>query len=1004
MKKYILMTISILIVTTYSMNSQIYYNIEMPKTAETSGLVSIQDLPEIEFNPGNKGAFFETGINKNIKEHALTESNSDKLITRLNISVKTNELGFMSIRLRDVSLKNVTYCYIYTDDYKVIAGPVNESSIKDKINIVQIPAKNLIVEVVASSLEDWNLILDEVSFKPLKSEDRNKKTAKLMSPSRYDFCSGYNYGETEYYDDYESDETFGASELLHKIGEANGTPIYADSSDKDALFGFASFNSINDLPSEDERKVSRAACMIIGDEFWEEITENEDGTDDTTRHYYKAGKPGTLINLPAESCGEGTIIASNHTNLIKNIEYFAISKWNIDKFPDSLDRRKFQDSLDNIIIRFNWHYKYGTPYYLENIICGDETTLGFKLWRETIDFDEVIDYCGVEVLKSTHGGQLIPDVVILKMQQKPFYKELHLGWSTQTYYDYEDSNYGEFTDAVTNPEDFKIIGRRAFIPTLAITPSIFGYSNLNLGMYEWKMVYKDIQNSDDDYYVIGWSGSQLVYKSTCSALNNQILGLGVVESGKSDDDFMGGYLYSKIFINKYGWDGQWKFYNHTAQWEVGSTSEYNWFYKDYLKNHQTFYDSTEECHKSGEYFYWKESQENSEKCPSQETVNCDFDISDYVYIRYSSFGVHFWVNFASIPETINGTNTFSSVDKPEGVRIYHNFGDQRTFYYENWANQLQLDEIYHQSLSTEGLAEFFIPAEEIYIYKTNHSPAFTELELKFDFYDENGRVYEVDCPDDKPNTISVPIDGTYTDPQGNTQERIIDCDFFAVRAVQTSEIGGSGTSGEDCCLFKLEIFIPGPEEGLAPLHNLYLDMTAQTGNVQCYSSDAPTNDMGLTFSMDYEKGVIASEEFCVDSPGSIDIDFVFNDGDFWQNCIKTITLSCSDEPVDCCDNVELYIKPLDGPWDYPPTFPVYTFCPYFNHSDCIGDFGNITVEYLDSNNSTLETKHFTNFNSHVLSTYPTLCIGPANSVSIRITIVIDGVPCILPLLNYNSYF
>ena len=54
------------------------------------------------------------------------------------------------------------------------------------------------------------------------------------------------------------------------------------------------------------------------------------------------------------------------------------------------------------------------------------------------------------------------DFIILKMKQKPFYKEHHLGWSEQRFFNYENSDGYRFSDS----NRFNIIGRRGIKPTM----------------------------------------------------------------------------------------------------------------------------------------------------------------------------------------------------------------------------------------------------------------------------------------------------------------------------------------------------------------------------------------------------------------------------------------------------------------------------------------------------------------------------------------------------------
>lgn len=572
MRKYIII-IALLFVAP-CLYSQILYNIEMPKSSGNEKISSTADLPAIEFETNEAGRINNKAVNTDFAKTMRIEKTDECSIGRIKISVNTENLGFLDIRLKDVKLRNGACCYIYTADYKVVAGPIFEKSITERINIVHIPAKEMIIEVCHQKPGDFDFVLESVSFEPVHA---SKKAGKnQLQQTRDGFCDACTEGEKNFFDDFGLDcESFGASDEHKDISEPGDPPVYVNYSDVEALFGFDSFNSVNDLEDEKCREVSRAACMIIGPE------------DNSTR-----GKPGTLINLPGEACGEGTIIATNHTGLIVGLEDAATNKWDYDSY-DQEQRDEFQAILDNVIVRFNWHYKYGTPYYLEGKSCE----ANFELWRETIDFDEVIDYCGVEVLKSTVNREAIPDAAILKMQQKPFYKELHLGWSTQSFFEYEaaSNNGSEYTEKVNNPNDYMIIGRRASLPTTAIKPFEVGASSMSRGIAVFKTLYRDFDDPNDSYYCRGWSGSQLLYSSTCSVIDDKILGLGIVNGGRQDRDFVTCQLYKWFFADGSGTNyGIWNFYDHGTE----TILQRKYFEGDFLVNYPTFYNTTDECHDS----------------------------------------------------------------------------------------------------------------------------------------------------------------------------------------------------------------------------------------------------------------------------------------------------------------------------------------------------------------------------------------------------------------------
>src|SRR5690606_30409043 len=110
---------------------------------------------------------------------------------------------------------------------------------------------------------------------------------------------------------------------------------------------------------------------------------------------------------------------------------------------------------DDAIVRLNWHYRFGNPEHLYNIDCNASES-NFNLWRQAFDFDEVIDYEGIDLYARDYQH----DFVIFEIECKLFYKEYHLGWTTQYEYDtyknisdlslpsYTEFNIKSFSDSV----------------------------------------------------------------------------------------------------------------------------------------------------------------------------------------------------------------------------------------------------------------------------------------------------------------------------------------------------------------------------------------------------------------------------------------------------------------------------------------------------------------------------------------------------------------------------
>jgi hypothetical protein len=169
------------------MQSQIIYNKDKPLSYGSSELNSLNQIPEIEYQVSPNGNLFAIELGVNVKETALLEKKGDKYISRLKIKVATRKLGEMSLNFRDVKLKNGAFCYVYTVDYKIVAGPVYEKSINGFLNIMNLPANELILEVVFSNEKDYDLLLSSVSYVALFGKNIKDNDKELLLGD-YDHC------------------------------------------------------------------------------------------------------------------------------------------------------------------------------------------------------------------------------------------------------------------------------------------------------------------------------------------------------------------------------------------------------------------------------------------------------------------------------------------------------------------------------------------------------------------------------------------------------------------------------------------------------------------------------------------------------------------------------------------------------------------------------------------------------------------------------------------------
>jgi hypothetical protein len=666
----LLIAVAVIVLQLNQLNlyGQITYNVSKPLSYNASELTSISELPILHFQVDERGNANYTHLAQDINSQFLIEKYSDKNIARLKFKVEAKSLGEMSLIFKDVKLKNGSHCYVYTNDYQIIAGPIYEKSINGNLQIMKLPASELILEVVYDNASEISFTFNGVSFSSLVdlSEKKKKKNQIL---GEYDNCHNCDYD----------------SELHANINYNNNIDWFGAGNDKEI---FKLPPSIISGIVDKNLKASRSACQIIVP------------TVCSTQTY--TAVQGTLMNFPYEECeppnqcGYGFIFTAYHLGVIQGIV--------------QAQHDEDTDYLDKILIRFNWHHEYGIPYHLES-------STDFNKWRETINFDEVIDYCGVEVF-AYRTGNLFGDLTILKMKQMPFFKEYHLGWTTQVDFDTENAD-GKFGNDYLNPlnkELFGVICRRTIKPTLY-------FDNIQ--------VYFDKFKTFDYYYfndttannwnpgglipLSGYSGGLFTFQDYDNA--NEVIGLGLVTAGTRKSAFVP-KLYGNFFDKSFTF-----FQTCDTLATITRTMD---TYLNTLSMHltrnflYTINDSAfSKTHK------WYPSAENEDKCSSLIGMSspfdsCRFNFMDYVTITY---GKDICIRIDDIPFYL-----FPYSVIPSGYRIYLNTADQKTLEFKTFTDNIDV----------QFPIEFCIDQCDI-LYLM--SKGIENLSVLVDFYDSWGKVF-----------------------------------------------------------------------------------------------------------------------------------------------------------------------------------------------------------------------------------------------------------------------
>jgi hypothetical protein len=698
-----------------------------------------------------------------------------------------------------------------------VAGPVYEKSIIKNLNIMQLPAKELILEVVYTNENDYDITLDEVGYKTLfGNKNKDKNSERLLG--NYDNCHTCTDGVVDHV------------ENTLDCGWLDGLDH--------EIFTLNNHKDINNYQYD----ASRASCVIM-------VPDCADGP-----NYH--GDNGTLLHWPYvsnDNCNNQDVCGLG----------FVFTVWHVASIYHILEAYKSQniDYLNNVLIRFNWHYKYGTPWNLENMDCGIDTN--FAKWRSTIDFDEVVDYCGVRVFAY---DSLPDDIAILKMVQKPFYKELHLGWTAQANFDViynpEGDTYSNNNDRMFNKDQFKIIGRRADGPTFLLTnynTYMQNYDYAHPNYHELIMHYADTAYSDIiPRYLSGYSGAQLTFNDYDNP--DQRIGLGLLYGGVIDTSSTGfrkrSYLYSKLYYLLFYTGTSYRFVDACYNSGIGKKVRMDSFYLNQVNissqlkiwkfNHKyipssdtlTYLDSCK----------WYPSVNNKQNCPSQNFVadTCKFNINNYITWNDTTK----CITIGSIP-----ANLFPGGELPKGYRIYYNYGDQKTLYFDQYIDNQSIELNYSHCYTSCELFELYMQGID-------------SLNIAIDFYDGAGRILNnIGCEDiEFKAAISFDL-----------------CSMFEITALKTQSDSG-------CCIYTFTVTVKDSCAKNKP----FIHKIAKTLKLL----NSP-NDTGISLSTipgvtyNYSDGKITFNRRLCDSNSNDRFIFAYEDGNIICNPPEINSLSCS---------------------------------------------------------------------------------------------------------------
>jgi hypothetical protein len=824
----------ILFVTLFSkLDAQIFYNIEKPHSYQKFGLTTIKELLALNYAVDGNGNCYIDKLSINMKDYLKIEKIDGKNIARIKFNVASHSLGEMTLRFKDVKLNNGAYCYVYTPDYQIVAGPVYQKSINDMLNIVKIPANELVLEIIFNSEQDYNLIFSSISFQSIDDFKPKSKNSLQEDLTNWD-CDNYGIdGNSKYFNNLTTSYSDNSASYLGAWYDCE-------------LFNHSNLFSVNDK----KLNAARASCIIM------ESPHN-------LINYWGAYS-GTLMNFPESDC-KGIIFTSYHHQFINQICALTVRE------NQGIINDEQRDILDHTIIRFNWHHKYGKPLHIAGCSQND-----FALWRKTIDFDEVIDYCGVRgVAYATlyEDG----DYAILRMLQTPFYKELHLGWSTQRAFDCTPNGDSLI---MNHPEDFSILGRHASTPTYIYTNSrakIFTYTDDGIN-YTHGIIQKVIAPGETPpkrSFFIGWSGSQVLYPDYIDSL--QRIGIGIIKGtgGYDDTTYLRSVNYNFLF------DLLYCYIIDTSLVFVPGSPKYS-LYSRYLHQFENTELNVEDD------FYWMPSKENKEKCPSilgGGTDPCTFDLKTKIDVVDKKDGtMEFSIRIGEID-----SNAFQGNQNPKGIRIYNTTGDQQTFYFDSFADGIKINSV----------IKFTISQCDIFYYQMM---GLTSLTIGIDYYDSQGNILNAfGCN----KTYNFPFPNTLCEALSITKEKI------------------GGMLFDTCCTYKIRIKFKGCDDysNIVRIMLNTLTLNNLTDNII-----VPVESIS-NLDVDYESGEISFILDSVCGPTSYKLIAPFGGS---KNCESySFNLDCTmpDLPCDCCDHFWVSLErvlSLPDTIQIPPSQPLVT--------------------------------------------------------------------------------
>jgi len=669
-----LIVVILMFLSTTNLYSQIQYNIEFPPSYGNENIIGVDELAIINFAVSRDGNLSEENINIDIKDYAILEDVGEKNIARVKFNIDVLSFGNISIGFKDVILNNKAHCYIYTNDNKIVAGPIYQSNINSGyLNIVELPARELILEILYENINDFEFTLNTLNYKNI-SKNKNNELQSTFREDQHGFC-----------DDCES--TYGI--LRHDSIFERCSYIVGHDAVSDVFNDSIYIHTPNDSDiGTSLSKTSRAASMIIA--------YNVDSN-------WYCPRPSVLLNFPDDSCGTGYIVSCYHRGIYDYIKQQTVT-FNDTASVDSV-RQLAEAYLNSIIIRFNSHYRYGIPWELEDVICRASNE-NFELWRRTIDWDDVIDYCGVTCFAYSPDKNYIEtqmddslssrtDIFILKMNQRPFFKELHLGWSA-------------LNDITV---DMNVLGRRDGAPTAILKHSSPWYAcDIDASQTIW------CNAIDYNVTLKGWSGSQFITPEPEPWLGLGILveGHNAKEIGGTWIDFLNGQTYYYQFcdsLKNFLFLEPGQYYNASSF----GKNMYNHYLADFSSDLYTI-DSVDGV--------WMPSVENKFKCPGYlgvDTDPCLFDLSDPIYV-YTY--VH---EFQICCEIDLPVELFPDSTLPKGYRVYHKSPDQNTIIFET----------FNDGTDIVFPITFCLDPCDVQFYK---SRGIDPLPIGIDFYNEEGKV------------------------------------------------------------------------------------------------------------------------------------------------------------------------------------------------------------------------------------------------------------------------